>query len=72
MSQVDSDFEAVEFGNAFEETPGAEQPQDVVAKPVTAYRKQEFNVYSMLLILSFLMLIISIIFLFIEVGRFEK
>lgn len=69
MSLADSDFDAVGFDNAFEEAPG-EQPL-VPVSPSKVYRKQEFNIYSFLLILSFLMLIISIVFLFLEVGRYE-
>ena len=69
MSLAGSDFEAVGFESTFEESPG-EQPVAPVL-PAKVYRKQEFNIYSFLLILSFLMLLISIILLFLEVGRYE-
>ena len=70
MSLADSDFEAVGFENVFHEN-AADLPQNVVVPPAPVYRKQEFNIYSFLLIISFLMLVVSIIFLFMEVGRFE-
>jgi hypothetical protein len=70
MSLADSDFEAVGFDNVFEEN-AADQPQNVVVPLAPVYRKQEFSIYSFLLIISFLMLVVSIIFLFMEVGRFE-
>lgn len=69
MSLAGSDFEAVGFDSAFEESPG-EQPV-VPASPAKVYRKQEFNIYSFLLILSFLMLLMSIVLLFLEAGRYE-
>jgi hypothetical protein len=69
MSLADSDFEAVGFDSAFEEASGEQSVAPVL--PSKVYRKQEFNIYSFLLILSFLMLLVSIVLLFLEVGRYE-
>lgn len=70
MSLADSnDFEATDFDSPF--GAQADQPGDFVVKPTQVYRKQEFNIYSVMLILSFLMLTAATILLFVEVGRFE-
>jgi hypothetical protein len=69
MSLADSDFESTGFDSAFDSP--TDQPGDFVVKPTQVYRKQEFNIYSVMLILSFLMLLAATILLFVEVGRFD-
>jgi hypothetical protein len=69
MSRVDSDFENAGFDAPFDAAP--DETQNVFVQPKPVYRKQEFNFYSLMLILSFVMLLTSIILLFVEVGRFE-
>ncbi len=68
MSPADSDFEGGGF-DEFDSATTTEVPQITPRAPV--YRKQGFSIYSFLLILSFVFLLISIILLFIEVGRFD-
>ena len=71
MSPPSSDFEAGDFGDpdfaavAGEQTAVSEQPA-VSAAP--RYRKMGFNIYSVMLICSFVFMLVAMILFFIEAG----
>lgn len=71
MSQVDSDFDNLGFDQPIE---GDFPPSEEVVPskpPAPKYRKQEINVYTFLLITSFVLMLIATVLLFMEVGRFS-
>ena len=74
MSQPSSDFPgdpAFDDGSMFEATgePGTEQPVAIAPQPV--YRKQPFNIYSVMLILSFAFLLAAAIILMMDAGKYN-
>ena len=73
MSQVSSDFGEDPFSNAVVEADDdgmmEEAPQQM-APPPPQYRKQDFSIYSIMLILSFLFLTIAAILFFIDAGKY--
>ena len=74
MSQVNSDFGDDPFANAtieggFEQDPMMEQQAPVVPQ-APQYRKQEFSIYSVMLIMSFVFLATAAIIFFIDAGKY--
>jgi hypothetical protein len=68
MSQVDFNSDLL-GGESLDE--GGEEIL-VAPKKAVVYRKPAPNIYSLLLIISFILMLISTILLFLEVGRFDK
>ncbi|MEM7784480.1 MAG: hypothetical protein AAF939_05855 [Planctomycetota bacterium] len=80
MSQANSDDMFSDAGGALIEMPaddgemfqGADEDMgQSVPVPQVNYAKQGFNIYSMLLTISFIFLLIATILFFIEVGQFK-
>lgn len=67
MSQADFNFE--EFGGESDDRNDEEIP--VTPTKPTVYRKPAPNIYSLLLIISFILMLISTILLFLEVRQFN-
>ena len=79
MSQVNSDF-----GDGFGEDPFAtatvdggfeqdammSQPEAPAAPQAPKYRKQEFSIYSVMLIMSFVFLSAAAIMFFVDAGKY--
>ena len=78
MSLPSSDFEEVGFDDGLSFDSSEAYPNnagDVTTDDgpvVPKYRKQEFSVYSVMLILSFIFLLVSLILLFMEVDRLSS
>lgn len=73
MSQASSDFGDDPFANAMVESPDdgmMQQEQAPVAPPPPQYRKQEFSIYSVMLILSFVFLLVASILFFMDAGKY--
>jgi len=68
MSQADFNFDEFSGDSAVP----VNDEVIVETKKVVVYRKQPVNVYSLLLIISFILMLIATILLFMEVGRFDK
>ncbi|MEM7454280.1 MAG: hypothetical protein AAF456_07980 [Planctomycetota bacterium] len=69
MSQPSSDFPQAFDDPAFQqEAAPVEPPPQVAPQPV--YRKQSFNVYGVMLILSFIALMSAGIILLLEAGKY--
>lgn len=72
MSQPSTDFEfdapdfAESLDSEFEET----QPTAPVVPAAPRYRKQGFNIYTVMLILSFVCLLAGMIIMFVEAGKY--
>lgn len=75
MSQPNSDmadFDAPEFEElGGEAVPAAEAEVSAPPAPVQRYRKQGFNIYTVMLILSFICLLTAMVILFIEAGKYS-
>ena len=68
MSQANSDFD--EFGGAIE-YDGAQVPEDMPqVAPAPVYRKKGINIYTLMLILSFIFLTAGAILLFTNLGGY--
>lgn len=72
MSQADSDFDNFGIEGNFDSNPQPAEPAAAVTKAPKVYRRREPDVYTLFLVISFVLLLISVILLFIEVGRFER
>ncbi len=74
MSQPSSNFEAGMPAADFQEVGGVDGEQDMtvpVAPQAPVYRKQGFNIYSVLLILSFVFLTTAAIVLFMQLDKLK-
>lgn len=77
MSLVDSDFGDEGFEDALDEVPeeggdmDASMEASAPAAPAPVYRKQGFNIYSVLLILSFVFLTTAMIITFNVAGKLQ-
>lgn len=72
MSQANSDFGDDPFANAMVESSPEDgmMEQAPVAPAPPQYRKQEFSIYSVMLILSFVFLMIAAILFFMDAGKY--
>ncbi len=72
MSQVNSEFGDDPFADAIVEE-GFEQDAmmgEPTAPPAPQYRKQEFSIYSVMLIMSFILLTAAAIIFFVDAGKY--
>ena len=72
MSQPNSNFDDGMFGEAVEFEQAGEMPPEQIVPTAPLYRKQGLNVYSVMLILSFLALTTAAILSFIDVEKFNN
>ena len=74
MSQASSDFGDDPFANAMVESDPEDgmmmQEEAPMAPPPPQYRKQDFSIYSVMLILSFVFLTAAAILFFMDAGKY--
>ena len=71
MSQPNSDFDPSMPMAEFEEVGGEQEMPATSIPQAPIYRKQGFNIYSVMLILSFVFLTTAAIVLFMQLDKFK-